>query len=109
MQPLKTHIVCPDKKWKMFVLRKILYFVPLSEAQRAEAILNKISNNINKTLTGLINVLQGFHKCTVQATSVLPKAYVWYEIRVLWVKINHNKSHAMTLAFILLTDINQIF
>ena len=33
------------------------------EAQRAEAKLNKISNNINKTYTGLISVLQGFQKC----------------------------------------------
>ena len=31
--------------------------------QRAEAILNKISNNINKTHTGLISVLKGFQKC----------------------------------------------
>ena len=31
--------------------------------QRAEAILNKISNNINKTYIGLISVLQGFQKC----------------------------------------------
>ena len=31
-------------------------------AQRAEAILNKISNNSNKAYTGLINVLQGFQK-----------------------------------------------
>ena len=35
----------------------------LSRPQRAEAILNKITNNINKTYTGLINVLQGFQKC----------------------------------------------
>jgi len=32
-------------------------------AQRAEEILNKISNNINKTYAGLISVLQGFQKC----------------------------------------------
>ena len=31
--------------------------------QKAEAILNKISNNINKTYIGLISVLQGFQKC----------------------------------------------
>ena len=31
--------------------------------QRAEAILNKISNSINKTYTGLISVLQGLQKC----------------------------------------------
>ena len=31
-------------------------------SQRAEAILNKISNNINKTYIGLISVLQGFQK-----------------------------------------------
>ena len=31
--------------------------------QKAEVILNKISNNINKTHTGLISVLQGFQKC----------------------------------------------
>ena len=46
---------------------------------------------------------------TVQALSVLTKASVWYEIRVLWAKITHVKSHAMTLAFILQTDMNQIF
>ena len=34
---------------------------------------------------------------TVQATSVLIKASVWYKIRVLWT--NHVKSHAMALAF----------
>ena len=34
-----------------------------TRAQRAEEILNKISNNINKTYTGLISVLQGFQKC----------------------------------------------
>ena len=28
----------------------------------------------------------------MQATSVLTKASVWYEIRVLWVKINHVKK-----------------
>ena len=33
------------------------------EAQRAEAILNQISNNINKTYIRLISVLQGFQKC----------------------------------------------
>ena len=32
-------------------------------AQRAEAILNKISNIINKTYTLLVSVLQGFQKC----------------------------------------------
>ena len=32
-------------------------------SQRAEAILNKISNNINKAHTGLISVLQGFQRC----------------------------------------------
>ena len=34
-----------------------------SHSQRVEEILNKISNNINKTYTGLISVLQGFKKC----------------------------------------------
>ena len=43
---------------------------------------------------------------TVQATSVLTKASVWYEMRVFWAIINHVKSHAMALAFILQTDIN---
>ena len=33
-----------------------------SKTQRAEAILNKISYNINKTHTGLISVIQGFQK-----------------------------------------------
>ena len=42
----------------------------------------------------------------VQATSVLTKASVWYEMRVLWAIINHIKSHAMALAFILQKDIN---
>ena len=46
---------------------------------------------------------------TVQPTSVLTKASVWYEIRVLREKINHVKSYSRTLAFILQTDINQIF
>ena len=32
--------------------------------------------------------------CTVQPTSVLTKASVWYEIRVLWASINHIKSPA---------------
>ena len=31
--------------------------------QRAEEILNNISNNINNTYTWLISVLQGFQKC----------------------------------------------
>ena len=30
---------------------------------RAQATLSKISNNINKTYTGLISVLQVFQKC----------------------------------------------
>ena len=34
-----------------------------NQTQRAKAILNKISNIINKTYTGLISVLQGFQKC----------------------------------------------
>ena len=38
--------------------KKIFY-----RSQRAEEILNKISNNINKIYTGLISVLQGFQKC----------------------------------------------
>ena len=33
-----------------------------NQTQRAKAILNKISNIINKTYTGLISVLQGFQK-----------------------------------------------
>ena len=41
---------------------------------------------------------------TVQPTSVLTKASVWYEIRVLWANINHIKSHAMALAFCLQPD-----
>ena len=45
------------------------------------------------------------HNCIVQSTSVLTKASVWYEIRVLWAKKNHVKSYAMTLAFSLQTDI----
>ena len=46
---------------------------------------------------------------TVQATSVLKKASVWYEMRVLWWKLNHVKSHAMSLAVSLQTDMSQIF
>ena len=45
---------------------------------------------------------------TVQATSVLTKASVWYEIRVVWANINHVESHSMALAFSLQTDMNQI-
>ena len=37
--------------------------VVFSSDQRAEAILNKISNNINKTHTGLISVVQEFQIC----------------------------------------------
>ena len=39
----------------------------------------------------------------MQALSVLTKASVWHEIRVLWAKINHVTSHAMNLAFSLQT------
>ena len=46
---------------------------------------------------------------TVQPTSVLTKASVWYEIRVLWAKINHVKSFTMILALTLQADMNQIF
>ena len=42
----------------LFIGRGLCY-----PTQRAEEILNKISNNINKTYTGLISVLQGFQKC----------------------------------------------
>jgi len=45
----------------------------------------------------------------MQPTSVLTKVSVWYEVRVLWAMKNYVKSHTMTLAFILPTDINQIF
>ena len=38
-------------------------FMKIKKSQRAEAILNKISNIINKIHTGLISVLQGFQKC----------------------------------------------
>ena len=34
-----------------------------TDTQRAKEILNKISNNINKTYTGLISFLQEFQKC----------------------------------------------
>ena len=46
-----------DKKY--LTIHQSIY----SRSQRAEAILNKISNIINKTHTGLISVLQGFQKC----------------------------------------------
>ena len=42
----------------------------------------------------------------VQATSVLTKASVWNEMRVLWAITNQIKSHAMAFAFILPTDMN---
>ena len=42
---------------------KQLSGLKIDRSQRAEAKLNKISNNINKTYTGLISVLQGFQKC----------------------------------------------
>ena len=48
-------------------------------------------------------------QATVQPNSVLTKASIWYEIRVLWAMINYVKSHTMTMAFILQADINQIF
>ena len=35
----------------------------VNHPQRAEAILNKISNIINKIYIGLISLLQGFQKC----------------------------------------------
>ena len=38
-------------------------FLIFQTSQRAETVLDKISNNINKTYTGLISVLQGFQKC----------------------------------------------
>ena len=41
---------------------------------------------------------------TVQPISVLTKASVCYEIRVIWANISQVKSHAMALAFILQTD-----
>ena len=47
-----------------------------------------------------------FPSSSVQALSVLTKASVWYEMRVLWAIINHVKSHGMALAFILQTEIN---
>ena len=46
---------------------------------------------------------------TVQATFVLTKASVWYEMRVLWANINQVKRHFMALAFNLQTDRNLIF
>ena len=49
------------------------------------------------------------HQNTVQPSSVLTKASVLYEIKILWAKINHVKSHTITLAFSLQTDMNQIF
>ena len=42
---------------------EIVILVPARCAQRAKAILNKISNNISKTHTELISVLQGLQKC----------------------------------------------
>ena len=45
-------------------LWRVKWWYPVySSPQRAETILNKISNIINKTYTGLMSVLQGFQKC----------------------------------------------
>ena len=41
----------------------IIYLYLSSSSQRAAAISNNVSNNIKKTHTGLISVLQGFQKC----------------------------------------------
>ena len=38
-------------------------WINVTISQSAEAILNKISNNIKQTYIGLISVLQGFQKC----------------------------------------------
>ena len=45
----------------------------------------------------------------MQPTSVLTKASVWYEIRVLWPNIKSVKSHNKAWGFRLQTDMNQIF
>ena len=50
--------------------------------------------------------LWGKYVITVQPTSVLTMASVWYEIRVLSANINHFKSHAMAMAFNFKADIN---
>ena len=42
--------------------KKAIKNLPSKPPQRAEAILNKISYNVNKTHTGLISVIQGFQK-----------------------------------------------
>ena len=46
---------------------------------------------------------------TVQTTSVLRKAFVWYEIGLFWANIAHMKSHAKVLDFCFQIDMNQIF
>ena len=65
------------------------------------------------SLTSYGKYSENFRNCKfgtpVPSTSVLKKASLWYEIRLLWAKINHVKSHAMTLAFKIQIDINQIF
>ena len=55
---LTTYIEC---RQRYRLLKKSFFSGYIS--QRAEAILNEFSNNINKTYTGLISVLQGFQKC----------------------------------------------
>ena len=50
------------KMSQVFVLYNNLKEILRNGAQRPEAILNRISNIINKTHTGLISVLLGFQK-----------------------------------------------
>ena len=82
-------------------------WLPTHRVKYHRLFIKEISNAFKNLSTAVAHCLQTV--TTVQATSVLTKASVWYEIRVLWAKINNVKSHAMTLAFSLQTDMNQIF
>ena len=50
-----------EKNWDF--LHLFIFFINPRKTQRAEAILNKISNIIKKIHTGLISVLPEFQKC----------------------------------------------
>ena len=75
------------KKWRVNSVRMELQIVEkmvlvyptlcktisIHDSQKAEAILNKVPNNINKTYTGFISVLQGFKNILheILATKIL--------------------------------------
>ena len=65
---------------------------------------NCIENAQGTTSRSHCTILSSYYFvwCTVQATSVLTKASVWYEIRVLWASKLHVRSHSMALTFTLI-------